>query len=569
MTPADVDALLVHEPFVRAIARALLRGDSRVDDVVQETWLAAMQSGPNDPAAARGWLAAVVRNVVRSLLRKDAVRKKHTPPGRDPLPSAASIAAQEEIRREVLDELLALDEPYRTALLLRYYEDLPPREMAKRLEIPVETARTRVKRGLNLLRGRLDKKNGGRREAWAVALVPLALRSATAATSGAVLAHLLAALKGAHVVAAVGVVAIVGAGYLGWKSFSSGDANTPARTSERVATAPPVQDEEPAVEPAPADAVTISGIVTGPAGKPHGAATVEALPYLDMGDLRGWGHLARLRTLPRPRVVARTTADAGGRFVFAVPRGRRLVLRARDAEHFGLPLHSLDVGRDVVGVRLRVTPKGVLEGVVVSEEGTPIAGATLFAMPNRGNWSAAEVPRVVTDLEGSFSFGQLPAGPQDLLLTHAEFAPVRFYRLSGKGLRVVMSLGLPIEGTVRHQETGRPVAGAIVTVIPALTETSVSARTDSNGRYRIEHAGVGRPFRFVLAVDGFRAGYTVLSERMWSPGDQFDVEVGPTRTLRGRTVTRDRQGHVVPAPGVHLRIATYAWWTSGISYGGP
>ena len=40
-------------------------------------------------------------------------------------------------------------------MLLRFWEDLPPREIAKRMQAPVETVRTRIKRGLQELRGSL------------------------------------------------------------------------------------------------------------------------------------------------------------------------------------------------------------------------------------------------------------------------------------------------------------------------------------------------------------------------------------------------------------------------------
>ena len=57
MTPPEIEPLLVHEPFLRSVARALLAGDPRVDDVVQETWLAALKSSPRSPGATRFWLA--------------------------------------------------------------------------------------------------------------------------------------------------------------------------------------------------------------------------------------------------------------------------------------------------------------------------------------------------------------------------------------------------------------------------------------------------------------------------------------------------------------------------------
>ena len=66
--------------------------------------------------------------------------------------SADEIRAREEVRRKVVDAVLDLDEPYRTVVLLRYYEDLPPREIAKRTGVGDETVRGRIKRAIAELR---------------------------------------------------------------------------------------------------------------------------------------------------------------------------------------------------------------------------------------------------------------------------------------------------------------------------------------------------------------------------------------------------------------------------------
>jgi hypothetical protein len=56
-------------------------------------------------------------------------------------------------------------------LLYRYYEDMTPAEIAARQGIPVETVRTRLKRGLARLRDTLDRRHGGKRAAWSAGLV--------------------------------------------------------------------------------------------------------------------------------------------------------------------------------------------------------------------------------------------------------------------------------------------------------------------------------------------------------------------------------------------------------------
>ena len=59
--------------------------------------------------------------------------------------------------------MLDLDEPYQTTMLLRFFEDLPPRVVAERMGVPVETVRTRTKRACETLRARLARAVRARR----------------------------------------------------------------------------------------------------------------------------------------------------------------------------------------------------------------------------------------------------------------------------------------------------------------------------------------------------------------------------------------------------------------------
>src|SRR6185295_15767118 len=62
---------------------------------------------------------------------------------------------------------------YRTVVLLRFFEGLTPAEIAARTGERPGTVRMRLKRGLALLRGRLDAESAAGRREWAVAIVPL------------------------------------------------------------------------------------------------------------------------------------------------------------------------------------------------------------------------------------------------------------------------------------------------------------------------------------------------------------------------------------------------------------
>ena len=175
--PADrLEELLAHRAWVRRVAVALVRDGNRADDLEQEVWLRALQSPP--PRPSRAWLGTVLRNVASNLGRGERRRGIHetsAPPGPLP-PSPADLLERAEVVERVAHAVRELEEPYRTAVLLRYFEDLSPPDIATRLAAPLETIRTRLKRGLAMLRDRLDGDHGGDRRAWTLLLLPIIRR---------------------------------------------------------------------------------------------------------------------------------------------------------------------------------------------------------------------------------------------------------------------------------------------------------------------------------------------------------------------------------------------------------
>lgn len=168
-------ALLEHSQFVRAVARAALGGDDLVDDVVQQTWVAALEGGAARARRLGPWLGGVAWRQAKNLLRqRSAQRRREMKAARlKAQPSAAEAVERAETGRRLVTAVLSLEEPYRTALLLRYLDDLPPMEVARRMSVPVETARTRVRRGLAKLRQILADDAERHGQSAPLLLVPL------------------------------------------------------------------------------------------------------------------------------------------------------------------------------------------------------------------------------------------------------------------------------------------------------------------------------------------------------------------------------------------------------------
>lgn len=233
-SPLPPDDLLAHASFVRGLARALVGGDHDVDDVVQETWLAAL--GASGPAVRkpRSWLASITRRRAARLHRTRAsLDKRHAAAAEaGEVQPPDELAARRELIQRVSAAVASLPAHYQDVLVLRYYEALPPREVARRLDVPVETARTRIRRGLERLRERLDEEHDGGRAAWALPLAGFAGSGASAAGLGTL------------VVGGLALASLLVLGFVLVPYLQSEESTTDADTAMPSTThAPPPADE--------------------------------------------------------------------------------------------------------------------------------------------------------------------------------------------------------------------------------------------------------------------------------------------------------------------------------------
>jgi RNA polymerase sigma-70 factor (ECF subfamily) len=182
---SEPEALLAHAAWIRRLARALVNdGDPAMDfdDIEQQTWLAALRSSrmrtADEPANPRGWLRAVARNVARRFARDHAARQRREESAApdEALAPADDAVARAELHGKVVAAVVALGEPYRSTLIRRFLDEKSPSQIAALDQVPVETVKTRLKRGLALLRDRfaseLGEQDGDERD-WRRALLGL------------------------------------------------------------------------------------------------------------------------------------------------------------------------------------------------------------------------------------------------------------------------------------------------------------------------------------------------------------------------------------------------------------
>ncbi len=198
-TPLTAQRLLAESDWLRALARQLMREEDRAEDLFQDTVLASLNDHSTVRGAARPWLSRVARNLALRSRRGEDRRAQ-----RERIAAVSEVHVEPverlEMLRRVVDAVHGMDEPSRTVLLLRYWEDLPPREIAVRMAVPVGTVKTQLKRGLQVLRARLDGEFGSR-QAWIAVLLPVLPYGTTPLAAGTGLAakeaSLFASKKGA------------------------------------------------------------------------------------------------------------------------------------------------------------------------------------------------------------------------------------------------------------------------------------------------------------------------------------------------------------------------------------
>jgi hypothetical protein len=168
-----------------------------------------------------------------------------------------------QLQRLLGELVVALEEPYRSAILLRYYEGLEPARIGESLGVPAGTVRWRVSEGIARLRAALGKRTGDDRS-WRLALLPLISEPATG--KGAILV-MSTKTKVALTVAAVGV-SLAGGG-LAWQSGRvAGSARRSGETANRVSEVGARASAEPPGPEAPQVAASSPAAVADSATAP-------------------------------------------------------------------------------------------------------------------------------------------------------------------------------------------------------------------------------------------------------------------------------------------------------------
>ncbi len=574
----DLAALLRQADWLQGLARTLVKDGNEAEDVWQEALEVArtkLTGGGSDSglATSRPWLAGVVRNVARSRARRDRERTaRETRGAQERLaqgqwsPSPEEDLGLVERQRQLLEHIGALPPAQRRVILARFYEGLPPREIAAQTGVPVATVKTQIQRGLDALRVRLDSEYGDRR-AWATLLVPIA--SPWASIGGSVGAKATAFGFGLSWIAWAVAALLVGAVVLiqtkdrppaldPAEFVDVGSAHGKAQGQREPLPPPPestgsqgssTSERVPGVAPNETPVATPPRIVNAqdrlPSPGPGATAELVLRAVQQGSSLPAPDVYANLfprdnQTLVRERRKQRTDRDGFARWTGLQP-GRYRVLERNIEVH----------GSGITDITVEIPWGPAIRGIVIDMEGTPVPNAWV---------SEATGARTQSDDQGRFALHGAPnmawVSAKAEGFQRSTVDVISANEWSERSLELRMAPGGPsISGRVLAPD-GALVAGITVRAkelerydAPGGLDYNISGAScvsDAAGHYQLDGL-LPVPHRITIRATGFpRYEQTVQV----APGAQvtIDIQLPEATTIFGKVT--DAKGTPIPGADV-------------------
>jgi RNA polymerase sigma factor (sigma-70 family) len=469
-----------HGPMVLHVTRAVLGDRHDAEDAFQGTFLVlALRAGSiRRRDALASWLYGAARRVALRA-RRQAARHRERERRR-----AAQIAAfeplstaQAELCPELYDELDRLPEPFRAAVLLCDLEGHSYERAARVLHCPVGTVQSRLARGRQRLRQRLESRGLAPTVVFAGTKAALTARSAVSPHLAMAIAKTASGVASGRSIAAMVPKPIAGLVGPEIRTLLTSRALVILMTlvtSGLVAAAMIglVIAGQRGDDPKPDPIAAISKAKTGPIHVHVVDVQGKGVPEISV-ELIGaeFDVPIRFRTNADGRVLIPRDADVDGTFLIA----------GRDRESLGwtprFDAHSnQSVGTRADPLVMKLLPlTHRVEGSAVDRDGKPIAGVTIepqilsnttngamiFSLQRLAPRAGALLAAAVTDPAGKFVL-MLPEETNVVLRTaHPRYIGRTQAQPESRVLEpIILEPAGAITGKVTDEATGRPVAGA-------------------------------------------------------------------------------------------------------------
>ncbi len=553
-----VAELLAHRGWMRALARGLVDDEALAEDLVQESLLRAVERPPLRSGALGSWLRTVLGRLAIRAREEGRTRARHElaaarPERSDSTP--AEVLERVELQGELVNLVLALEEPYRSSVLLRYFQDWSTREIALRQGVDATTVRWRLRKAIERLRERLDRVHGSR-AAWCAALAPLLWvgRGAEAGTPSSIFMAARWVLSGVAIMKFKSLVIAFILTLVLLLGFLIHFARDPGALPEApLASAPPaVQAPElapppmlpPAHAPSPPEARAEPDSVPAPRG---GAAILGLVTDAESGE-------------PIPRAVvrvrgssARAAAGEDGAYrLEGLPAGEHYLVAAAEG-------HAEEHARAHLEEEEEFLQDFILEAAVellvtvVDGQGGPLPGVEVTPAQPNGDYFRGEGTTRLSDREGKAVLTGIGRERRQQVNARKEgYREVwtRDYRidpdLDRAELTIVMERRPEGEAVVVGKVTGpggAPLRGIHVQWIHSHGEHKgrVVVETARDGSYRLEFP---RPGDW-CAVSAFGEGFAPSIREGVRPGNAGEPAVVDFTLLAGHRL----EGEVVDEEG--------------------
>jgi RNA polymerase sigma-70 factor (ECF subfamily) len=528
------DELLAHSRWMRKLAVRLVGDSASADDLVQQTVAAWIAEGEVGQGFLRPWLATVMKNLARTNWRRDVRRRKREiSTARSEVLEVDDTVATLEMHELLVGAIKGIAEAQRVVIVQHFFHEKSLAEIARELNLPESTVRNRLQRALEALRGKLDKRGGGR-DNWVAMFIAFANR---AKPSAALPAGTAASSATMGVLAWLGVAATlallgVGAGYW-WQRERQHGLD---RESALLASAPQVRNDptpELGVQPdrggtrssvadasasspwqPPAaqdeDVATIDAHIVGADGMPLGSARISVHDRVDAGEIDS-------------SQAPSAQSDRDGRVQLSVRPSDRYIDKL-SLKQWSSPAPDpssgrswhLFIGVSAVGYETRlttvelrsghVTPLGDIQlrlggsiaGRALTKDGAalPKCRADVFPIEDKVvGVSILAVRSAPVDADGKYLVTGVPIGTYRVVIhdtigdrRRADSAPIEVRAGETSTADIVLHTG-EISGTVRFPD-GSPFSGQRVRyVASSLAEATpdqwTSVGTNDEGRFEI------------------------------------------------------------------------------------
>jgi RNA polymerase sigma-70 factor, ECF subfamily len=158
-SPLTIDQIVeTHSQAVYGYAFRLSGSPQDAEDLTQQTFLTAHRKIDQlrEPERIKSWLLTITRNLFLKQCRKKAPINWDNE-WLDAIPEDSPALDGPYDIEQLQTALAELPEPQRLILLMFYFEELPYKEIAEQLDVPLGTVMSRLARAKQVLRARLEK----------------------------------------------------------------------------------------------------------------------------------------------------------------------------------------------------------------------------------------------------------------------------------------------------------------------------------------------------------------------------------------------------------------------------